>query len=40
MDYVPAAEVVVADGDTIRIGAECSRILNIDASEERWRISG
>jgi endonuclease YncB( thermonuclease family) len=33
MDYVPAAEVRVIDGDTIRHDAERIRILGIDAPE-------
>ena len=33
MDYVPAAEVRVVDGDTIRLGRERIRILGIDAPE-------
>jgi endonuclease YncB( thermonuclease family) len=37
MDYVPAAEVRVIDGDTVRIGAERVRILNIDAPETESR---
>jgi hypothetical protein len=46
MDYVPAAEVRVivpaaqirvVDGDTIRLGAERIRILNIDAPETEGR---
>ena len=35
MDYMPAADVRVVDGDTIRIGSERIRILNIDAPETR-----
>ena len=37
MDYVPAAEVRVIDGDTIRWGDERIRILNIDAPETEGR---
>jgi micrococcal nuclease len=37
MDYVPAAEVRVIDGDTIRWGRERIRILNIDAPETEGR---
>jgi len=37
MDYVPAAEVRVIDGDTIRFGRERIRILNIDAPETEGR---
>jgi micrococcal nuclease len=33
VDYVPAAEVRVIDGDTIRLGAERVRILGIDTPE-------
>jgi endonuclease YncB( thermonuclease family) len=33
MDYAPAAEVRVIDGDTLRIGAERIRLINIDAPE-------
>ena len=33
MDYVPAAEVRVIDGDTIRHGAERIRIMGIDTPE-------
>jgi len=33
MDYVPAAEVRVIDGDTLRIGAERIRLIDIDAPE-------
>jgi endonuclease YncB( thermonuclease family) len=37
MDYIPAAEVRVIDGDTIRWGSERIRILNIDAPETEGR---
>jgi len=37
MDYVPAAEVRVVDGDTIRWCRERIRILNIDAPETESR---
>ena len=33
MDYVPAAEVRVIDGDTFALGRERIRILGIDAPE-------
>ena len=33
MDYVPAAEVRVVDGDTIRLGRERIRILGVDTPE-------
>jgi len=33
MDYVPAAEVRVIDGETLRYGRERIRILGIDAPE-------
>jgi endonuclease YncB( thermonuclease family) len=37
MDYVPAAEVRVVDGDTIRLGRERIRILGIDTPETQNR---
>jgi len=37
MDYAPAAEVRVVDGDTIRLGRERVRIMNIDAPETENR---
>ena len=37
MDYIPAAEVRVVDGDTIRLGRERIRILGIDAPETENR---
>ena len=37
MDYVPAAEVRVIDGDTIRLGRERIRIIGIDAPETENR---
>jgi micrococcal nuclease len=37
MDYVPAAEVRVIDGDTLRYGRERIRILGIDAPETEGR---
>ena len=33
MDYVPPAEVRVVDGDTIRLGGERIRLIDIDAPE-------
>jgi micrococcal nuclease len=33
MDYVSAAEVRVVDGDTLRLGAERIRLIDIDAPE-------
>ena len=37
MDYAQPAEVRVVDGDTIRLGAERVRIMNIDAPETEGR---
>jgi endonuclease YncB( thermonuclease family) len=37
MDYVPAAEVRVVDGDTFRLGQERIRILGIDTPETENR---
>ena len=37
MDYSPAAEVRVVDGDTIRLGRERTRILDIDTPETESR---
>ena len=37
MDYVPAAEVRVIDGETLRYGREHIRILGIDAPETENR---
>jgi endonuclease YncB( thermonuclease family) len=37
VDYLPAAEVRVIDGDTIRYGRERIRIINIDAPETEGR---
>ena len=37
MDYVPAAEVRVIDGETLRYGRERIRILGIDAPETENR---
>jgi endonuclease YncB( thermonuclease family) len=37
MDYVPAAEVSVIDGETLRYGRERIRILGIDAPETENR---